>query len=154
MVISWEPELLQGPWAVSLRDGDAWEPLVEQGVSEIIADRGYWVKSSHPVEQPIALTQTVKSKANWRGQSCGPNWGWYFVGVIDKKGDQTQDDFGEPLRNLDGDVVTVGEYLFGEFGSYFSWDPIDGDFRRLAPNDAATIGAGIWTYFGAVASCP
>ncbi|MYA59312.1 MAG: hypothetical protein F4X40_01980 [Chloroflexi bacterium] len=153
-VASWDVYSLPNPWTMSLRKGDSWEPVVGSGVSEVVADRGYWVKSSQFVEQPIALTQTANVYANWRRQSCGLNPGWYFVGVTGKNGAQTQGNFGEPLRNLDGDLVTVGEYLFGEFGSYFFWDPIDGKFRRLSPKDAATIGAGIWAYFGAAASCP
>ena len=155
-IISWDLHDPWSPWAMSSRNGDSWEPVVGSGVPEVIADRGYWVKSSRSITQPIALTRTANVFATWRRQiqSCGSLWGWYFVGIIDKNGDQTQDDFGEPLRNLEGDVVTVGEYLFREFGRYFSWDPIDGEFRRLAPTDAAIIGAGVWAYVGAAASCP
>ena len=154
VVISWDPDSFESPWAISLRDGDSWEPVIGSGVPEIVARRGYWVKSSELVEQTISLSQTVTGTVNWRNIPCGFDRGWYFVGVADKKGEQTQDDFGQPLRNHDGDVTTVGEYLFGKFGIYFSWDPIDGEYRRLAPEEAATIGWGIWAHYGAAASCP
>lgn len=154
VVISWDPGSLENPWAMSLRDDDSWEPVLGPGVAEIVSRRGYWVKSSEFVEQTISLTQTVTGTANWRTIPCGFDRGWYFVGVTDKKGDQTQGDFGEPLRNHDGDVMTVGEYLFGKFGVYFLWDPIEVEYRGLAPEDAVPIGAGIWAHYGAAASCP
>ncbi len=154
MVVSWDPFSVQSPWAVSLRTGDSWEPMISFGakVSEIVADRGYWVNSSEFVKQPIKLTQKVIAETERNDLPCPYNGVWCFVGVTDKNGIQTQDNFGEPLRNHDGVIVTAEEYL----ASYrsFVWDPIEAEFHSLASNDPVIIGAGIWVWNPDNCLCP
>ena len=71
VVISWDPDSFESPWAISLRDGDSWEPVIGSGVPEIVARRGYWVNSSELVEQTISLSQTVTGTVNWRTYRAG-----------------------------------------------------------------------------------
>jgi len=154
MVVSWDPFSVQSPWAVSLRTGDSWEPMISFGakVSEIVADRGYWVNSSEFVKQPIKLTQKAIAETERNDLPCPYNGVWCFVGVTDKNGIQTQDNFGEPLRNHDGVIVTAEEYL----ASYrsFVWDPMEAEFDSLASDDAVIIGAGIWVWNPDNCLCP
>ena len=154
-VVSWDPVAPETPWSISHRDGDAWRAVEHFGpkVSEIVAGRGYWVKSSRFIRQPIALAQTATAGTAIDDSPCPSNGGWCFVGVTDKTGIQTQENYGEPLRNHDGVIITAGEYLRSKRN--FVWEPIAAEFHSLAPNDAVTIGVGIWVwYHGSCGSCP
>ncbi len=155
MVVSWDPASPQSPWAVSLRTEDSWEPLIDLGpkVSEVVADRGYWVNSSQFIKQPIKLTQRVIAETDRNDLPCPYKEEWCFVGVTDENGVQTQNNFGEPLRNHDGTIVTAEAYL-GSDRNFFVWDPIEAEFHSLAPNDAVTIGAGIWVKYADNCLCP
>lgn len=153
-VVSWDPYAVSTPWAVSLRTGDSWEPVIDLGpkVSEVVAGQGYWVHTSQFIKQPIKLSQRVTAETGMNDLPCPYNGRWCFVGVIDKNGAQTQDNFGEPLRNHNGVIVTAEEYL----ASYrsFVWDPIEAEFHSLASNDAVIIGAGIWVWNPDNCLCP
>ena len=151
-VVSWDLTLIDSPWAASLRKGESWEPVVGPGVSEIVADRGYWVKSSQFVQQPIALTHMLTAETGRNGLPYPCDIGWCFVGVTDTRGVQTQDNFGEPLRNDVGVIVTAKEYLGSDRN--FVWNPIDAEFHNLALDDAVTIGAGIWVWNPGSCICP
>ncbi len=153
--ISWDPYEPNQPWGVSIRDGDAWVPWqAGRGITKIEVGSGYLVKSSRFIEQPIALTQGRQQMMRaYDGGGCGPA-GWYLVGVTDVNGEQTQNHFGEPLNGQDDVVITVGEYLSEHIRYAYAWDPIEGEYRKLATDDAAVIGEGIWFYGGGWASCP
>ncbi len=152
-VISWYPYEPEGPWAFSTRDGDSWKPWrVGRGVDKIRVGSGYWVKSSRFIEQPIALTQHSSAVERMEYDPC-PSGDWFFVGVTDEDGDQTQNHFGEPLKR--GDVaITVREYLDEYFFLAFSWDPIEAKYRKLTEDDVVVIGEGIWYRDEGSASCP
>ena len=154
IVISWDPYEPEGPWAFSTRDGDSWEPWRDgPGVDEIRVGSGYWVKSSRTIEQPIALTQGKQlAKMDYDG-GCGSYGYWFFVGVTDEDGDQTQNNFGEPLKR--GDVAFAAREYLGEYFSLaFSWDPVEAKYRKLTKDDVVVIGEGIWYYGGGWTSCP
>lgn len=161
MVVSWDPYGIELPWAASFRDGDVWVPWqYGRGITKIQAGSGFWVRSSRFIEQPITLTQGMLTQerrpvtSDYRG-GCGSNAGWFFVGVTDVNGDQTQNHFGEPLKDHDNVVLTVGEYLGKYIRHTYSWDPIEAKYRELSEGDAVLIGEGIW-YYGerGWASCP
>ena len=155
MVMSWDPYELQGPWVASIRDGDAWVPWQHgREITKIQAGSGYLVKSSRFIKQPIALTQERQRVTRDYDGGCGSFAGWFFVGVTDVDGDQTQNHFGEPLRDHDKGVLTVGEYLGKYIRHTYSWDPIEAKYRELSESDAVLIGEGIWYYGGGWASCP
>ena len=143
-VATWDARSLPNPWSISVRKGNSWEPLIHIGpnVSEVVAGRGYWVKSSEFIQQPIALTQSLFAEVEKDDLPYSCDIGWCFVGVTADNGVQTQDDYGEPLRNRDGAILTAKHYLGSEHN--LVWDAIDAEFRSLAPDDAVTIGAGIW----------
>ena len=152
-VISWDPYEPEGPWAFSTRDGDSWMPWREgRGVDDISVGSGYWVKSSRFIEQPIALTQHSSAVERMEYDPC-PSGNWFFVGVTDEDGDQTQNHFGQPLKR--GDVaITAREYLGAYFFLAFSWDPVEAKYRKLTQDDVVVIGEGIWYRSGGWASCP
>ncbi len=156
IVMSWDPYEPEGPWAFSTRDGDSWESWRDgPGVDEIRVGSGYWVKSSRSIEQPIALTLGRQQVMMVDDGGCGPpSARWFFVGVTDANGDQTQNHFGEPLKDHDDVVITVGEYLSEHIRYAYAWAAIEGEYRKLAIDDAVVIGEGIWYYGGGWASCP
>ena len=154
-IISWNPLAIE-PWAMSLRANDSWQPWAHgRGVDEIRAGSGYWVKSSEFVEQPIALTHVGLPLERYIYGGCGSTArSWFFVGVTDEEGDQTQNHYGEPLKDHDV-VITVREYLGEYVQRAFGWDPIVGNYRKLVDSDAVMIGEGIWYYgSGGQTSCP
>ena len=153
-VISWYPYEPEGLWAFSTRDGDSWKPWrAGRGVDKIRVGSGYWVKSSRFIEQPIALTQHSSAVERMEYDPCPSSGDWFFVGVTDEDGDQTQNHFGEPLKR--GDVaITAQEYLDKYFFLAFSWNPIEAKYRKLTEDDVVVIGEGIWYRDGGSASCP
>ncbi len=156
-VVSWDPRFALDPWAIAVRDGDAWTFNENfRGLTEIRAGSGYMVLSTSFSEQPITLTEGPGPSTDHAesGSGCGSHTGWWFVGVNDKEGNQTQDHFGEELQNSDKDVVTVRDYLAKFVRLVYTWDPIEGKYRQLEANDAVMIGAGIWYYSGGAATCP
>ena len=152
-VLSWNPHGLT-PWAMSIRDGDTWEPWDSgPGITKIQAGSGYWVKSSRFIEQPIALTQGSQPANSYYHGGCGSSGGWFFVGVTDVDGVQTQNHFGKPLRDDYNGVITVGEYL-GRYARAYAWDIIEAKYRKLTTNDSVAIGEGIWYYVHDSRICP
>ena len=154
-VISWDPHQPENPWAMSIRDEDAWKPWqFARGITEIQVGSGYWVKSSKFIEQPIALTQGSQPLISYNHGECGSSWGWFFVGVTDVDGVQTQNHFGKPLRDDGNGVITVGEYLGKYFARAYAWDTIEAKYRKLTTNDSVVIGEGIWYYVHSSGICP
>ena len=153
-VLSWDQYESQGPWAASFRDGDTWEPWdAVREITEIRAGSGYWIKSSKFIEQPIALTQGSQPAISYYHGGCGSSGGWFFVGVTDVDGVQTQNHFGKPLRDDYNGVITVGEYL-GRYARAYAWDMIEAKYRKLTTNDSVAIGEGIWYYVHDSRICP
>ena len=131
VVVSWDPYDSENPWAVSIRDGDTWEPWqAGRGVTQIEAGSGYWVNSAKFIKQPIALTPGTLTHGrqlvsdDYDG-GCESHPSWFFGGVTDVDGDQTQDHFGEPLRNHDVEI-SVRDYLGKRLNRAYSWDAIKG----------------------------
>ncbi len=159
-VISWNPYDPEEPWAVSIRDVDAWEPWRDgRGVTEIQAGTGYWIKSAKFIEQPIALSSSSLNQGRRGLESddydggCESRPGWFFLGVTDVDGDQTQNHFGKPLKNRNV-VISVRDYFGERLKRAYTWDPIEWEYHKLEKNEVVKIGQGIWYYGGSTALCP
>ena len=154
-VVSYEPPDAEGPpWRMAVRRGGSLVANPNFGnLSEIRAGRGYWIKASSYVHQPIALKESVSmddrltipptlldSKVNE----------WNFVGVVDVDGDQTESDFGKWLRDATQNEISARDYL-GNFTWAYTWDAIRGRFERLLADDPMIIGYGVWVYYEDVA---
>ena len=153
-VISWDNNGINSPWAVSLRSDEMWEsPELFAAVSEIRVGRGYFVRATNFVKQPIALRRDSATPRGFNSDGCQDHAVWDFVGVFDEDGDQTEDHHGEILRRDDGAEVTASEYL-GRYRRAFTWDPLGRQYEILDPSDAMVIGNGVWVYGGGFALCP
>ena len=111
---------------MSSQDGDSWEPVVGSGVPEVVADRGYWVKSSqihHTADCTDSNGQRRKPPGDEFRESVSYNLGMAFCWCRrSKMVVNLRDNFGEPLRNLEGDIVRQSANIcLCEFGRYISW---------------------------------
>ena len=143
-VLSWSEE----NWYLAARHGGVWEsnPHFSE-LENIESEHGYWVKSTEFVRQPITLVGQGPPIA---GPIIGPisyYAYWHFVGVFDQDGDQVEDDFGEPLRDSNGEPITATEYLGSNYVRAYTWDAIAQQFEPLRPEDPMTIGDGVWVYY-------
>lgn len=145
-VIGWDTD----GWRVAVRRDGVWESNEPFGTLPSIRARyGYWVKSSSFVLQSVALRGAIQ-----RAGGVVPNLidiptetGWNFVGVIDTDGDQTEDHFGITLRDSQNNPILAGEYLGPNYVRAYTWDSTFNRFDVLRPNDAMTIGHGVWVYY-------
>ena len=151
-VVGW----YEGRWSMVIRRNGSWEYSAQYEPFEMTSlGYGYWVKSSEYVRQPVALLGWVPERSP--GPCPPPNnippvrRGWNFVGVIDVDGDQTEDHFGEVLKNSVSRPVSAREYL-GSYQDAYTWEPSHRRFDRLLPNDLMIIGDGIWVYYSEMGS--
>ena len=161
-VITWDPSATTAPWSVAVRRGDSgWEtPKQFRSVPNIRQNRGYWVDSTEDVIQPIALHRYAALPDDERllvlhnygfpydydEQLPIATEGWYLVGVVDYAGNQTQDHYGEALKDQAGNPVSAGVYL-SEYALAYTWEPITQSFEQLMPDDPILIGDGVWVYY-------
>ena len=152
MVAAWDGENPEAPWSIATRMDGEWDTHSDFAtLTKISARYGYWVHAQGFVTQSVALV----GKGNREDPSVVPadlveiptNPGWNFVGVIDQDGDQTQDNYGEALKN-GTTAVTAGSYLGKNMRAY-TWDAIRGRFDILETGENVMIGDGIWVYYGA-----
>ena len=152
MVAAWDGENPEAPWSIATRMDGEWATHSDFAtLTKISARYGYWVHAQGFVTQSVALV----GKGNREDPSVVPadlveiptNPGWNFVGVIDQDGDQTQDNYGEALKN-GTTAVTAGSYLGKNMRAY-TWDAIRGRFDILDTGETVMIGDGIWVYYGA-----
>lgn len=158
IVLAFEPSVSTAPWSSAVRKDDRWEtprwetlyegrPILNLGrpLTEIRQNKGYWVHSSSFVYQSVALQEHGTRPA--AEQLLAATEGWHLLGVVDIAGNQTQNNYGEPLKNQAGNPVLAGEYL-GEYTSAYTWNPTANGFSLLQPDQAVTIGNGIWVFYG------
>ncbi len=145
-VIGWDTD----GWRIAVRRDGVWESNDRFApLPSVRARYGYWVKSSSFVLQRVPLVGAIH-----RAGGIVPNLidipteiGWNFVGVIDTDGDQTEDHFGITLRDTQNNPVLAGDYLGPDFVRAYTWDATFNRFDVLRPNDAMTIGDGVWVYY-------
>ena len=134
-------------WLLATRQDGVWTTNYGD-LTDISARLGYWVHAESFVNQSIPLRSRQRlsrdlPQAPIRVQTYA---GWNFVGVVDQDGDQTQNDWGQTLKQ--GDVVqTAGMYLTNYVRAY-TWDATRSQFDALEPTDPIEIGRGIWVYYG------
>ncbi len=144
-VIGWDT---QG-WRIAVRRDGVWESNHQYGaLNEIRAKYGYWVKSSAFIDQPVSLKGPISRNISGAPTLLGIDTlaGWNFVGVIDQDGDQTEDDYGESLKN-GIEPVSAAEYLGSNFVRAYTWDPTFSRFENIRRDDGLTIGKGVWVYY-------
>ena len=151
MIAAWDGENPEAPWSIATRMDGEWSTHSDYAtLNRITARYGYWVHSQGFATQSVALV----GKGNREDPTTVPadlveiptNAGWNFVGVIDQDGDQTQDNFGEALKNGDA-AISAKSYLGSNVRAY-TWDAIRSRFDILEDGDSVTIGEGIWVYYG------
>ena len=149
-VIGWDPTGENvSPWRVAVRREGGWEsnPNFTE-LKEIRARYGYWVKSTQFAKQRIRLIGPLREALPRLEYVLAPiRSGWNFIGVVDSGGDQTENHFGEALKDQNGDRVTAHEYLTGIcYSAAYTWDPISHRFEEISPNDSMMIGDGVWVF--------
>ena len=151
MVAGWDASDSEKPWSIATRMGDEWSTSEEHAtLNKVHAQYGYWVHSQGFTTQRVKLvggiSRTDPEVTPPDLVSIPTLAGWNFVGVIDQDGDQTQDNFGEPLKNADT-AVEAKDYL-GSNKRAYTWDPIRAKFDIIGDGDELQIGEGIWVYYG------
>lgn len=144
-VIGWDT---QG-WRIAVRRDGVWESNHQYGaLNEIRAKYGYWVKSSAFIDQPVSLKGPISRNISGAPTLIGIDTlpGWNFVGVVDQDGDQTENDYGESLKNGIQPVL-ADEYLGSNFVRAYTWDPTFSRFENIRRDDGLTIGKGVWVYY-------
>ncbi len=149
-VIGWDPTGENvSPWRVAVRRGGGWEsnPNFAE-LKEIDSRYGYWVKSTQFAKQRIRLIGPLREALPQLEYVLAPiRSGWNFIGVVDSDGDQTEDHFGEALKDQNGDRVTAQEYLTGRcYSAGYTWDPILNRFEEISPDESMMIGDGVWLF--------
>ena len=151
MIAAWNGENPEAPWSIASRMEGEWSTHSDFAtLNRITARYGYWVHAQGFVTQSVALVGT----RNREDPSAVPadlveiptNPGWNFVGVVDQDGDQTQDNYGEALKNGTTEIK-AGNYL-GDHVRAYTWDAIRNRFDILEGDETVTIGDGIWVYYG------
>ncbi len=143
-VIGWN----DGRWSLAVRRDGTWECNTQyKALTWVPEGYGYWVKSSDPTRQRIALDNFANRNTDGRRRIHPPaEPGWNFVGVVDTGLDQIEDHFGDVLRDSQGTSVLARDYL-GGYDTAFTWDAAVGRYEQLLPNDSMTIGDGVWVYY-------
>ena len=146
-VIGWEGFAHQ--WNMAIRRDNVWEANSQYGVLDKIRSRyGYWVKSPKPVRQRVLLFgPPIRTGGRPITLEVISYHGWHFVGVVDLDGDQTENNFGEKLKDSSGSKISAREYLGSGYRLANTWDPVAQSFDRLLPDDPMIIGDGVWVYY-------
>ena len=146
-VIGWDTS----GWRIAVRRDGVWESNQQYApLNEIRAGYGYWVRSSGFVKQAVSLAGRDVSRSNGATPTLiaiPTEPGWNFVGVVDQDGDQTEDNFGDSLKDSGLNILSAKEYLNDNYVRAYSWEPTFARFDTIRENDDVTIGSGIWVYY-------
>ena len=146
VVVGWN----KGRWSIAMRREGAWQHnTFFEPLARITEGYGYWVKTSEFVHQRVALVGAycVPGKGCRGGVGSPPAFpGWNFVGVLDRDIDQTEDHFGDALRDYNLEPIFAQEYL-GEYKVAFTWEATRDRFEPLLRHDPMMIGDGVWVYY-------
>lgn len=146
-VLGWTAEN-EGSWRFAVRQDGVWSTSDQFGtLTDIEARYGYWVHSEGFIRQSVQLATINRGQDTPRLRAIDTNKGWNFVGVVDQDGDQTQDHFGDSLRDSDDDLVSAKTYL-GEFTRAYTWNATFNRFDTLDEDESMQIGQGIWVFYG------
>ena len=151
MIAAWNGENPEAPWSIATRMDGEWSTHSDFAtLNRITARYGYWVHAQGFLTQSVALV----GKGNREDPTTVPadlveiptNPGWNFVGVVDQDGDQTQDNYGEVLKN--GTTQINAKQYLGKHIRAYTWDALRNRFDVLEEGDSVRIGEGIWVYYG------
>ena len=146
-VIGWDTS----GWRIAVRRDGVWESNQQYApLNEIRAGYGYWVKSSGFVKQAVSLAGRDVSRSTGTTPmliAIPTEPGWNFVGVVDQDGDQTEDNFGDSLKDSSNEVLSATEYLGENYVRAYSWEPTFARFDTIRGDNDVNIGSGIWVYY-------
>ncbi len=155
-VVGWDPTSDTGPWSIASRIDGVWTTSDDFApLTNLEARYGYWVHASAFVKQAVVLEGPIdRASAGYpSARSIATVSGWNFVGVVDQDGDQTEGNWGQELKDSEGNVVSAGTYMPNYVRAY-TWDPIAHGYQKLESGESMTIGDGVWVYFGKSALAP
>ena len=134
-------------WLLATRQDGIWTTNYGE-LTDIRAGLGYWVHTNNWVTQSIPLRNPGRQLADLPSAPIGITTysGWNFVGVVDQDGDQTQNDWGQTVKQ--GNVAQTGRLYLGNYVRAYTWDATLRQFESIEPSDSLLIGDGIWVYFG------
>ena len=139
-----------GKWNVATRLDGIWTTSIGD-LTSVEAGPGYWVNADNFVNQSIALRSAERLSRDLPVEPVGLDVydGWNFVGVVDQTGRQTQNDFGQTLKNAQ-DVAQTGRMYLGNYVRAYTWNATLIQFEELEKTNLGVImiGDGIWVYYG------
>ena len=148
-VFGWDGSDTEQPWRIATKDAGIWTTSTDYApLTDVTAQYGYWVHSKGFTDLQVPLMGPLNRETSPHPipKHIPTNPGWNFVGVIDQDGDQTEDSFGETLKNSDDLEVKAKDYMPG-FVRAYTWDEIENSYAVLEEDDMIKIGEGIWVYF-------
>ena len=148
-VFGWDGGNTEQPWSIATKVDGVWTTSTDYApLTDVTAQYGYWVHSTGFTDLQVPLMGPLNRETSPHPmpKHIPTNPGWNFVGVIDQDGDQTEDSFGETLKNSDDLEVKAKDYMPG-FVRAYTWDEIENSYAVLEEDDMIKIGEGIWVYF-------
>lgn len=148
-VFGWDGGNAEQPWSIATKVDGVWTTSTDYApLTDVTAQYGYWVHSTGFTDLQVPLMGPLNRETSPHPipKHIPTNPGWNFVGVIDQDGDQTEDSFGETLKNSDDLEVKAKDYMPGFIRAY-TWDEIENSYAVLEEDDMIKIGEGIWVYF-------
>ena len=148
-VVGWNPLSATGPWSIASRVDGVWTTSANFApLTDVVVRYGYWVHSMAFIKQSVDLEGAINRETGENPHPVGIQTipGWNFVGVVDQDGDQTEDNWEDPLMDSEGAKVSADDYMPGYKRAYI-WDAIANGYRVLGGDAYVEIGKGIWVFF-------
>ena len=148
-VVGWNPLSATGPWSIASRVDGVWTTSANFApLTDVVVRYGYWVHSMAFIKQSVDLEGPINRETGENPHPVGIQTipGWNFVGVVDQDGDQTEDNWEDPLMDSEGAKVSADDYMPGYKRAYI-WDAIANGYRVLGGDADVEIGKGIWVFF-------
>ena len=146
MVASFDSVIFDTHWRVASRNEvGVWSKFGDfELLEEIDFTYGYWVFSNENTTLSVHLHGYPPFLNHFYIDIAG---GWNLLTVWDIVDyDQTEDNFGEILRDRSLEGVTASEYL-GDYSLAYIWDAESKRFVPLEQDDFMRIGYGVWVYY-------